>query len=973
MTRLDGDRAGLRQAARISARVCLFLASLAAFLGALPAGAQVGVQFQVVPLPPCQTVGQFLDVDISTGLSVSPGSQDPRWFLTAVPPSQTGAFPTYSTINSVAWLTPPSPTHWIQRIANPLPQVDLGGNYTYRLQINLNPTLYSNLHIVGQYLADNTATVKLNGVTKATCTGSGCFSTPQPLNITSGFVNGVNQLDITVNNISNITGLLVLAKLQATCQACVAAPAGMVAWYPLDELTGATAVNDIAPPPYSLVNNVGTPLPGPVGPIGPNSGPLPVVGMVGPRALYFYGPYVEVAPQAELNFGTGDFSIDGWVRAVGCGPGRFSPIVDKLDTGTSTGFSFYLDQPLPTTANLNLRINGSTFTSTGTLVANANPIVNTGPWYHLAVTVDRSSGIGTFYINGSSSGTFTPPTGSVSNSKTMWIGELRPPGARCEIAIDELEIFNRALAQSEVQGIYNAGSAGKCRPHPDLQSDLGDAPDSVNHAGAPMLAYPAPPVTAHYPTVHDTTLPGWRGPKHLNAKGAVWLGPTVSFEDEADIGGDQDGVNNLNPSGGAANQDNYDDGVNPNTVLLPSCGSTQLTFDLSAAPTTPAGNYYVNVWFDFTRDGDWDDGFRCAVGPTIDAHGQEWAVQNMIVNVPGSLVPGGFATFTTPSFVSSNQGSAKMWMRITASDQPVLAGDNGGPFTLPADLGRAGSTGTTYLNGYATGETEDYLLAPKIVELCGMKWHDANADGVKQPGELGLAGWQIEVTDAAGNLVATATTDQQGNYCVIVPAPGPNTPPVTYTISEAAQAGWNQTFPATPGTHTVTINPGPPLSLSPPGPYNFGNRTTDESGCDLAIRKSVQPIPMISGQPATYTITVTNLGKGPCDGVTTMTDALPPGLQVVSVAQGGSLWNCSVTGANPPATVTCTWDANIQPVPPGPLPPITITVNVTVPAGSTLRNCATVTNPNDTNPANDQSCVTLSTPRRLSSSLRRRG
>jgi uncharacterized repeat protein (TIGR01451 family) len=971
MTSLSGDRAGRRQDARTAAGLCLFLALLTALLGAHRAGAQGTAQYQVVTLPPCQAAGQVLDVDISTALNVAAGSQDPRWYLSAMPPSQTGAFPAYSTLPSVAWLAPPPLVQWLQRIQSPTPVVDAGGNYTYRLQLNLSPSLYSNLHIVGVYAADNTATVRLNGVAQASCTGGGCFQTAQNLNITSGFVNGSNQLDITVNNMSNITGLLVAAKLQATCLACVAPPPGMVAWYPLDEQNGATAVNDIAPPPGSLVNNVGTPQPGPVAPVGPNAGPAPVVGKVGAGALYFYGPYVTVAPQAELDFGTGDFSVDGWVRAVGCGPGRLSPIVDKLDTGTGTGFAFYLDQPLPTTANLNLRMNGSTFTSTGTLVANASPMANLGPWYHLALTVDRTSGIGTFYINGSSAGTFAPPPGTVTNTVPMWIGELHTPGGRCEIAIDELEIFNRALTQTEVADIYNAGTKGKCRPHSDLEADLGDAPDTVNHAGAPMLAYPAPPVTAHYPTVHDASLPVWRGPKHLDAKGAVWLGPDVTFEDEADTGGDQDGVNNLNPSGGAANQDNDDDGVSPSTVLLPSCGSTQLGFTLSAAPTTPPGSYYVNVWFDFTRDGDWDDGFRCAMGPAIDAHGQEWAVQNMVVSVPGTLVPGGFAPFTTPSFVSMTQGTSPLWMRITASDQPVIASDNGGPFTAPADLGRGGSTGAAYANGYPTGETEDYRLTPKIVELCGRKWHDANADGVQQPGEPGLAGWQIEVTDAGGNLVGTATTDAQGYYCVIVPIPGPGAPPVTYTISEALQAGWNQTFPATPGTHTVTINPGPPLSFSPPGPYNFGNRPTAGSGCDLAIRKSAQPTPLISGQPATFTIAITNLGDAPCEGITTVTDALPPGLQVVSVAQGGSLWNCSVSGANPPATVSCTWDASIQPVPPGPLPPITVTVNVTAPAGSKLTNCATVQNPHDTNPANDRSCVTMSTPARLGRQLRR--
>ncbi len=34
--------------------------------------------------------------------------------------------------------------------------------------------------------------------------------------------------------------------------------------------------------------------------------------------------------------------------------------------------------------------------------------------------------------------------------------------------IDELSIYNRALAASEIQAIYNAGSAGKCNELPPL-------------------------------------------------------------------------------------------------------------------------------------------------------------------------------------------------------------------------------------------------------------------------------------------------------------------------------------------------------------------------------------------------------------------------------------------------------------------------------------------------------------------------
>lgn len=252
---------------------------------------------------------------------------------------------------------------------------------------------------------------------------------------------------------------------------CVTPPSGMVAWYPLDEQTGATAINDIAPPPSSTVNNVGTPKPGPVSPPGPPpAGPAPVAGQVG-GALYFYGPYIEVAPQAELDFSTGDFtvdagvtafSIDAWVRIVQVGPTLIQPIVDKFISPGGPGFAFYIRNQ-----RLELNLNGSTFISTGLPIPFANPLLNTGPWVHVAVTVQgggRGFGQVVFYINGVLAGTFTPHLGSVNNGLPLWIGETRVPGPRGEIAIDELEIFNRALVQSEIQSIYNAGSAGKCKP-----------------------------------------------------------------------------------------------------------------------------------------------------------------------------------------------------------------------------------------------------------------------------------------------------------------------------------------------------------------------------------------------------------------------------------------------------------------------------------------------------------------------------
>jgi hypothetical protein len=250
----------------------------------------------------------------------------------------------------------------------------------------------------------------------------------------------------------------------------------MVAWYPLDEPSQATAVFDVIG-----VNNWGAPQPGAVGPIGPSSGPFPVPGKVvhgpGPGALYFYGGHMAaVAPHPHLDFGTGDFSIDAWIRPVDVGQtvgGFITPIVDKLDLTppNPAGFAFYLEGDTggspPHPSRLKLTINGATFTSNG-IIPFANPLGNTGPWTHVAVTVRRSSGPFqvTFYIDGQPDlpvQPFPPPASSVTNGLFMWIGETRVPGPRGEIAIDELEIFNRVLAPQEVLDIYAASGAGKCR------------------------------------------------------------------------------------------------------------------------------------------------------------------------------------------------------------------------------------------------------------------------------------------------------------------------------------------------------------------------------------------------------------------------------------------------------------------------------------------------------------------------------
>lgn len=215
-------------------------------------------------------------------------------------------------------------------------------------------------------------------------------------------------------------------------------------------------------------------------------------------------------------------------------------------------------------------------------------------------------------------------------------------------------------------------------------ADLGDAPDSTNHPMANMRAYGGD--TAMFPTVFDDPVPG---PLHRNVR-IYFLGAGVSAESEADRGFDADGVNNIQPLMDKPDNDNFDDafgGISP--TQPPFCQLFTLTFTITYVGNGPATTFF-NTWYDANRNGRFGDTLDCDGTST-----SEWALQNKTFFLPG---PGTY-TVTTPAFLVHNHGPGlqkpPMWMRITLSDQsaPANAADGRGP-----------------ANGYALGETEDYLI-----------------------------------------------------------------------------------------------------------------------------------------------------------------------------------------------------------------------------------------------------------------------
>jgi len=252
-----------------------------------------------------------------------------------------------------------------------------------------------------------------------------------------------------------------------------------------------------------------------------------------------------------------------------------------------------------------------------------------------------------------------------------------------------------------------------CEPVATPQEpDLGDAPDSTNNFASNMTAYPKGASTgtrAYYPTVFDDGRSvGPYGPAHLNAQIVAYLGKKITREAEADIGSDEDGINNIKPSSNQPDNDEGDDGI----VLplnLPHCRWT--TFDYTVKVVKPDTDLWVNIWCDWNRDGDWDDTLECTRGPA-----PEWAVQNQLL----FNLPEGLNQITTPAILPWHpaDGPKEIWMRITLSEQPWKGGSN------PELRGNGGSGPRAK---YRIGETEDYYFTPDLsYSVC----EDYNGDGV---------------------------------------------------------------------------------------------------------------------------------------------------------------------------------------------------------------------------------------------------
>jgi len=245
----------------------------------------------------------------------------------------------------------------------------------------------------------------------------------------------------------------------------------MTAWWTFDEASGPVA-HDIAGTIDSMGTHVGA--------------PVVIAGQVG-NALRFNGTtqYVSIPDGPDVEFGTGNLSIDAWVRTTSTG---VRTIADKrVETSTGIfGYMFFifdgrLGFQLADRAGSSICSNAPTSSCTNFIAPATTQLVNDGRWHHVAVTVARGvTNGGVLYVDGTVVLPFDPTLRplNLDNSGDLWIARHSLNSLdNWNGDIDEVELFRRALTQPDVQAVFAAGPGGKCKGYggnPSLiQSDFG--------------------------------------------------------------------------------------------------------------------------------------------------------------------------------------------------------------------------------------------------------------------------------------------------------------------------------------------------------------------------------------------------------------------------------------------------------------------------------------------------------------------
>ncbi len=256
---------------------------------------------------------------------------------------------------------------------------------------------------------------------------------------------------------------------------CLTLATPLRAWWPLDETTGATAVDVLGASNGSYIG-----------------GATHVTGEVAGGVHTAGGSqYVTAPSNSALNVGTGSFSLDAWVKTTTTGT---QTIVDKRTGPPYLGYSLFMSS-----GYLGCQLaDGVGIIQFSNYGSNTSPI-NDGAWHFVAMVVDRAAGTagGKLYVDGVAIQTFNPTlrASSLTNSGAFLIGKAFNGGSWLDGDIDEVELVGGPLSPVEIQSLYATSYHGRCKSY-----------TIVGTAGAHGTITPSGTVTKGYGSTQSYTI-----------------------------------------------------------------------------------------------------------------------------------------------------------------------------------------------------------------------------------------------------------------------------------------------------------------------------------------------------------------------------------------------------------------------------------------------------------------------------------
>ena len=229
-------------------------------------------------------------------------------------------------------------------------------------------------------------------------------------------------------------------------QTCANPPSGLVAWWPGDGHF------------FDLVGtNQGT----------AGAGVSFVPGKVG-RAFRFVDAadsWIQLPNSPEFQPSNNQFTIEAWVKP------DFNVTGSKLDTlfmkrdgcGSPYSYNFAITKGFP---GYTMGAFGLGMLPQISFIYGTNRIPDDGQFHHIAATYNgnKPNGNCVLYLDGQIAGGGDGPGPIPVTSTGPVMGKHAECGYYSSMDLDELGFYNRELSAGEIQAIYAAGSAGKCKP-----------------------------------------------------------------------------------------------------------------------------------------------------------------------------------------------------------------------------------------------------------------------------------------------------------------------------------------------------------------------------------------------------------------------------------------------------------------------------------------------------------------------------